>query len=242
MQKLKSLAVIPARSGSKGLYDKNIKLLNGKPLLAYTIDAALNSGIFDRVMVSTDSEAYAGIAKKYGAEVPFLRSEENSADMVSSWDVVKEVLRRYLEEFKIQFSDICLLQPTSPLRTGKDIIDGYSLYRQKNAGAVTSVCECEHPPAWSMVLPEDGSLKEFRKNLISMPRQGYEKYYRLNGAFYIRGVSYEDGIKIIDNREFACVMERNHSVDIDTIEDFEYAEFLIDNKKVDEGIYSIKGY
>ena len=72
-----------------------------------------------------------------------------------------------------------------------------------------------------MVLPEDGSLKGFREKLISIPRQGYEKFYRLNGAFYIRAVSYENGIKIIDAQEFACVMERNHSVDIDTIEDFE---------------------
>lgn len=182
MQKLKSLAIILARSGSKGLYDKNIRLLNGKPLIAYTIDAALDSGIFDRVMVSTDSEKYAEIVKKYGAEVPFLRSKENSDDTASSWDVVKEVLQRYLEDFKIQFSDFCLLQPTSPLRTEEDIISGYNLYKQKRAGAVTSVCECEHPPVWSMVLPEDGSLMGFRENLINIPRQGYEKYYRLNGV------------------------------------------------------------
>ncbi len=240
MQKLKSLAIIPARSGSKGVYDKNIRLLNGKPLIAYTIDAALNSGIFNRVMVSTDSEAYADIAKKCGAEVPFLRSDENSADMASSWDVAKEVLQRYLEDCKIQFSDFCLLQPTSPLRTERDIIDGYRIYKQKKADAVTSVCECEHPPAWSMVLPEDGSLKGFREKLISIPRQGYEKFYRLNGAFYIRAVSYENGIKIIDAQEFACVMERNHSVDIDTIEDFEYAEFLINNNKVDKSFINIK--
>lgn len=229
MQKLKSLAIIPARSGSKGLCDKNIRLLSGKPLIAYTINAALNTGIFDRIMVSTDSAAYADIAKKYGAEVPFLRSEENSVDTASSWDVVREVLQRYLEDFNIQFSNFCLLQPTSPLRTEKDIIDGYSLYEQKKVGAVTSVCECEHPPAWSMVLPEDGSLMGFRENLISSQRQGYEKYYRLNGAFYIRAVSYENGINIIDTQEFAFVMQRNHSVDIDTIEDFQYAEFLLNN-------------
>lgn len=227
MQKLKSLAVIPARSGSKGLRNKNILSLNGKPLIAYTIDAALNSGIFDKIMVSTDSEEYAEIAEKYGAEVPFLRSEGNSSDMASSWDVVKEVLYKYIEDFKIQFSDFCLLQPTSPFRTEKDIINGYSLYKQKNVGAVTSVCECDHPPAWSMVLPDDGSLKRFRENLLNIPRQGYEKYYRLNGALYIRAVSYEDEINIIDTREFAYIMQRSHSLDIDTIEDFQFAEFLL---------------
>ena len=94
---MKNIAIIPARSGSKGLKDKNIRLLNGKPLLAYTIEAALKSKCYDTVMVSTDSKKYAKIAKEYGAEVPFLRGDENSKDNASPWEVVKEVLLKYKE-------------------------------------------------------------------------------------------------------------------------------------------------
>ena len=94
---MKNLAIIPARSGSKGLKDKNIKLLNGNPLMAYSIEAALESGKFDEVMVSTDSAKYADIAKEFGAMVPFLRGERTSGDTASSWDTVKEVLSCYEE-------------------------------------------------------------------------------------------------------------------------------------------------
>ena len=97
---MKNLAIIPARSGSKGLKDKNIKLLNGKPLMAYTIEAAIQSKMFDEVMVSTDSEEYADIAKKYGAKVPFMRSSELSNDTASSWDLVRDVLHKYKKDGK----------------------------------------------------------------------------------------------------------------------------------------------
>ncbi len=92
---MKNIAIIPARSGSKGLVDKNIRILCGKPLLAYSIEAALQSGMFDAVHVSTESEKYAEIAKKYGADVPFLRSMDNSSDTASSWEAVLEVLDKY---------------------------------------------------------------------------------------------------------------------------------------------------
>ena len=113
-----SIAIILARSGSKGLKDKNIKLMNGKPLIAYSIEAAKNSGLFDVVHVSTDSQKYADIAAEYGADEPFLRSEEMSSDTADSWDAVLEVLRRYKELGK-EFDMVTLLQPTSPIRTAK---------------------------------------------------------------------------------------------------------------------------
>ena len=111
---MNNLAIIPARSGSKGLKDKNIKLLNGKPLIAYSIEAAKKSEIYSHILVSTDSERYGEIAIQYGAEVPFYRSEENASDVASSWDVVKEALKKY-QEMGIVFDTFTLLQPTSPL-------------------------------------------------------------------------------------------------------------------------------
>lgn len=140
---MNNLAIIPARSGSKGLKDKNIKLLNGKPLIAYSIEAAKKSEIYSHILVSTDSERYGEIAIQYGAEVPFYRSEENASDVASSWDVVKEVLKKY-QEMGIVFDTFTLLQPTSPLRKYEDIKKAYELFKEKDAIAVVSVCEMEH--------------------------------------------------------------------------------------------------
>ena len=134
---MKNIAIIPARAGSKGLPDKNIKLLNGKPLLQYSVEAALGSGCFDKVMVSTDSEKYAEIAREAGAEVPFLRSAYTSTDKASSWDMVEEVLDGY-ERLGWTFDTFCLLQPTSPMRTAEDIARAYGILREKNAFAVVS--------------------------------------------------------------------------------------------------------
>ncbi|MBR2044935.1 MAG: acylneuraminate cytidylyltransferase family protein [Agathobacter sp.] len=229
---MKNLAIIPARSGSKGLKDKNIKYLMGKPLMAYSIEAALNSSLFDEVMVSTDSEEYARIAMQCGAKVPFLRSEETSLDSTSSWDTVREVLSGYSERGE-EFDTVCLLQPTSPLRDVDDIVEAYRLLDMKGAEAVTSVCEVDHSPLWSMILPEDGSLKEFRKSVNSrVQRQQLDSYYRLNGAIYIRKISCsENCIDLLDENEYAYIMEREKSVDIDTDFDFKIAECLLQKNK-----------
>lgn len=237
---MNNIAIIPARSGSKGLRDKNIKELNGIPLLGYSIGAAKKSGVFSHVMVSTDSERYAEIARKLGAEVPFLRSALTSSDNAGSWDVVKEVLRGYKE----RFDTVCLLQPTSPLRTAEDIVAGYRELEDKNADAITAVCEMDHSPLWSTPLDETLSLSELRKQLSDVPRQMLKTYYRINGALYIRRTRYNgEKIDIMDSNEFAYIMSRKRSVDIDTIDDFQYAEFLMKkrfppNAKLDANISS----
>lgn len=224
---MNNIAIIPARSGSKGLKDKNIKELNGKPLLAYSIEAAKESNLFDEIMVSTDSEKYVEIARSFGAHVPFLRSEVNSSDKAGSWDVVLEVLENYQKLGKI-FNSVCLLQPTSPLRTAQDIIEAYRLLETKKADAITSVCEADHSPLWTMTLPESQSLGEFRKQTNVKPRQQLPSYYRLNGAIYIRKVNYiNEKIQILDSNEFAYIMHREHSVDIDTELDFTIAKSII---------------
>lgn len=227
---MKNLAIIPDRSGSKGLKDKNIKKLKGKPLLAYSIKAAEESKLFEEIMVSTDSDIYADIARQYGASVPFLRSDEQSGDNAGSWDVVKEVLSKYLEMGR-KFDTVCLLQPTSPLRRADDIIRGYEELSEKAANAITSVCEMDHSPLWSMILPDDLSLGTFRASInSSVPRQKLDKYYRINGAIYIRKIEYtQSEIKICDDKEYALIMNRNISVDIDTQDDFELAEFYLRN-------------
>lgn len=226
---MKNIAIIPARSGSKGLKNKNILTLNSIPLLAYSIIAAKESKLFDEIVVSTDSKEYADIAINWGASVPFLRSEKNSDDTASSWDVVLEVLNNYSDR-GIKFDTVTLLQPTSPLRTSDDIIQAFELYNKKEANAITSVCEVDHSPLWCMTLTGDNSLTEFRKSIQDRPRQSLSTYYRLNGAIYIRKIQYnDDAPELLSDKEFAYIMHRTHSIDIDTIDDFKLAEFYLSN-------------
>ena len=222
------IAIIPPRSGSKGLRDKNIKNLDGKPLMAYTIEAAKASGLFDCIHVSTDSKIYADIARKYGAEVPFLRTLELSGDQASSWDTVTYVLDEYEKMNKI-FDTVILLQPTSPLRSENDIVNAYQLFITKNARAVVSVCEVDHSPLWADTLPDDGNMNGFvDKKYRDIPRQQMPKYYRVNGAIYI---CLPETLKSINNLYdiecYAYKMDRKHSIDIDDEMDFVVAEVLM---------------
>ena len=233
---MKNIAIIPARSGSKGLPDKNIKELAGKPLIAYSIEAAIKSNCFDTVMVSTDSEKYAEIGRLYGAEVPFLRSDRTSSDTASSWDTVQEVLDGY-EKMGMTFDTFCLLQPTSPLRTDQDIRNAYALYKEKASFAVVSVCEAEHSPLWCGQLPENQEFIGFIKPESQKRRQDAGKFYRLNGAIYIVNIErFKEDRFFYQEGSFAYIMNQNRSVDIDTEIDFKLASILI------RGGYSLKLY
>lgn len=223
---MRNIAIIPARSGSKGVKDKNIRELAGKPLMAHTIEAALKSGQFDEVMVSTDSEHYAEIAREYGAKVPFLRSEANASDTASSWDMIEEVLKKY-EEMGEHFDSFCLLQPTSPLRDAEDIAEAYELFREKANFAVISVCEAEHSPLWCGHLPESGEFLDFITPEGMNQRQGGGKFYRLNGALYIVDTQkFKTDRFFYKEGSYAYVMSQMKSVDIDTEIDFKLAELL----------------
>lgn len=225
---MKSIAVIPARSGSKGLKDKNIKLLNGKPLIWYSIQAAIMSKCFDEIMVSTDSEKYAEIARECGASVPFLRSERMSTDKASSWGTVQEVLDNYKSMGKT-FDTVMLLQPTSPLRSSEDIKNAFSIYKEKDADSVVGVCEMDHSPLWSNVLPESGCLDGFIRPEVkeSSGRQGLPTYYRINGAIYLTKITDKLGADLYSNSGYAYIMPQDKSIDIDTELDFRMAEFLL---------------
>ena len=225
---MRNIAIIPARSGSKGLKDKNIKELCGKPMIAYSIEAAKKSGKFDCIHVSTDSEKYADIAREYGADVPFLRDESLAGDMSSSRDVMIATLNKY-EELGESFDTITTLQPTSPLRSAEDIIRAFAIYDEKNANAVVSVCEVEHSPLWTNTIAEDLDMTGFlRKEAVNAPRQKLDQYYRLNGAVYLASVEYyRANIDLYASKCFACIMPKERSVDIDDIFDFTVAEAIM---------------
>ena len=228
---MNNIAIIPARSGSKGLPDKNILDLNGHPLMYYTIKAALKSGCFDTVMVSTDSEKYADIAKSCGAEVPFLRTEELSSDTAGSWDVVREVLTQY-KVMGNSFDYVALMQPTSPLRNAEDIKNAFKMLSRDNVHTVVSVTEVEHPVQWCFTMPESGSMKKYAESPYNqMRRQDLETHYRENGAIYIVNAS-----KIL-NRDYnyygdncyGYVMPGERSMDIDSRMDFMIADIYQKN-------------
>lgn len=226
--KNKILAIIPARSGSKGLRDKNIKLLNGKPLIAYTIEAAIKSNIFTDVVVSTDSEKYAEISREYGAKVPFLRSEENSTDKAGSTDMILEVLEE-LKKIGERYDYFMLLQPTSPLRTSDDIIESYKLSIEKNANSIVGVCEPDHSPLIMNTLDKNLSMDNFLENLTANRRQDMKTYYRINGAIYLCNVDYfKEHKDFYKEKSFAYIMNKINSVDIDDIIDFKLAEILLE--------------
>lgn len=225
---MRAIAIIPARSGSKGLKDKNIRELAGKPMLGYTVEAAAQSGLFDCIHVSTDSEQYADIARACGADVPFLRDETLAGDLAGSWDVVRWVLGCY-EKRGRQFDMVTLLQPTSPLRNADDIRAAYQRMQEQQAQAVVSVCEMDHSPLWSNTLPENGSMDGFLAQTANLGRQRLPVYYRINGAIYMlkKELLAAKDAGLYHAGTYAYVMPKERSVDIDDAMDFAVAETLL---------------
>lgn len=222
------IAIIPARGGSKRLPGKNIKLLGGKPLMAWTIEAAIKSNIFDHVFVSTDSEEIASVSKDYGAKVPFLRPAELSSDTATTNDVVTHLISWFEKEYSQEVSNIAILQPTSPLRNAQHIQEAFKVMEMKRAKAVVSVCELEHPIQFCNQLGVDGSMDGFIE-LGDMKRtQDLDSTYRLNGAIYIFDNTYVGRMNdLYSEGTFAYIMDSKSSIDIDTQDDFNLAEFFV---------------
>lgn len=222
------LALIPARGGSKGLPRKNILPIAGRPLIAWTIEAARTSNYIDRIVISTDDEEIAEVSKVYGADVPFLRPKELATDEAKSMDVVFHAIHT-IEATGAIYDVVVLLQPTSPLRTREDIDCAVELLFSKDAGAVVSVCETEHHPYWANMLPPDGNMKDFlRPDISNINRQELPIFYRLNGALYLASIKYLKANKgFINSDTYAYIMSQDRSVDIDTAFDFKFAEFLM---------------
>lgn len=225
------LAIVTARSGSKRLPGKNVRDLCGKPLFVWSVLAGLNCPQVGRTIVSTDSAEYQRIAIEAGADCPWLRDPALAVDETSSADVVREVLDRLGDEVK-QYRTLVLLQPTSPLRTAEDISGALALYEARDPPAVVSVSEAECPPAWMGQLPTDLVMDEFiPAQFRGLRSQDLGDWYRLNGAVYVIGIEefrHEHGFK--PPGTLAYLMPRERSVDVDTVFDFELAEFLMSRR------------
>ncbi len=221
----KILAIIPARSGSKGLPKKNIKELCGKPLIAWTIEEAIKSKYIDEIMVSTDTNEIAKIGLEFGAKIPFIRPPKLASDTAKAIEYILHTINYYDNHYEI----IILLQPTSPLRSVIDIDAAISMLVKDKIRAVVSVCELEHPLAWTGTLPKNLSMQHFTKEEDeNTNRQELEKYYRYNGAIYIAEIEYiikENGF--IGDETYAYKMTQENSIDIDTLIDFMLAEVIL---------------
>lgn len=220
----KILAFIPARGGSKRLPQKNILSLAGKPLIAWSIDAAKNSKYIDDIFVSTDDKNIASIASTYGIDIPELRPSYLASDNSSTDSALIYTLEKYAKNIDI----VVILQPTSPLRNFNHIDESLELFIKNDAFSVVSVTECEHSPLWANTLPNDLNLENFISKEAQKRSQDLSKFYRLNGAIYIFDVKKlleYNGI-VYTSRSYAYIMDQIASVDIDTQTDFLYAEFL----------------
>jgi len=220
------LAIIPAREGSKRVVGKNIRPLGGIPLLAHTIKAAIKSKKIDRVIVSTDSQSIAEIAMEYGAEVPFLRPKSIAQDET----VMLDVLNYMLERLKIENGEIIdsfvALQPTSPFRNSFDIDSAIELFCNNNTDSVISFTKEAHPPEWNRIINDDSTFSNFISEEI-YNRQVYKWVYRFNGAVYVYKSELIKNSLMYNDTSLAYVIPEERSLDIDTENDFMYAEFLI---------------
>lgn len=215
---LRVLALITARGGSKGLPGKNIRPAGGKPLLAWTVEAARGSRYCDRVVISTDDEAIAEAALAHGCEVPFMRPAQLATDTSSSMDVVMHALQA-LPGFDL----LLLLQPTSPLRTSADIDAACELLLAQQAPACVSVTPARESPYWMYSVGPDQALKP----VVELPagitrRQDLPLAYSLNGGVYLARTTWlQESRSFVTPQTVALVMPANRSLDIDTLEDFE---------------------
>jgi CMP-N,N'-diacetyllegionaminic acid synthase len=219
------IAIIPARGGSKGLPGKNSKLLNGKPLIAYTIEEAHKAVSISEVIVSTDDHTIASIAAEYGAHVPFMRPTELATDTSLAIDVYCYTINRLEKERKMRIDAVAVLLPTCPLRNSTDIDQAVRLFNDKNADSVVSYVEEDHPIFWHRKIDSDLRICNFFDDTSLKNRQEYQRTYYPNGAIYLfRKDVLEKGLYYTEN-SFAYIMPRERSIDIDTQFDFDLAEF-----------------
>lgn len=219
----RSLALITARGGSKRIPKKNIREFCGKPILCYSIEAALASGAFDEVMVSTDSEEIAEVARKVGAKVPFYRSDETAGDYATTAQVVEEVLSQY-EERGIHFDYVCVVYPTAPFITAEKLQDAMAKLESTGADTVSPVVRFSYPPQRGFVI-EDGITHLKWPEYRTARSQDLEPFYHDCGQFYcLRVDSFEKQRQIFMEHMVSIEMPESQVQDIDTLEDWKIAE------------------
>lgn len=217
---MKNICIIPARGGSKRIPRKNIKEFLGKPIIAYSIEAALKSGLFDEVMVSTDDKEIATIAKQYGAKVPFLRSSDTANDFATTADVLNEVLRMY-KDSGLEFDQMCCLYATAPLVKSEDIVRAFERLNRLSFDCVYPVVQFSYPIWRCIDVAEDGTMKRHWPEYENSRSQDLPNEYHDTGTFYCYDLK-NWGKK--DLKIGAIIVDETSVQDIDTLTDWAMAE------------------
>lgn len=228
----KMIAVIPARGGSKGLPGKNIKPLNGLPMIGYAIREAQKSELISDIIVSTDSPDIAKVAEELGASVPFLRPAELAGDKSSAIDAYIYTIDRLNNDHNYYIENFAVLQPTSPLRTTEDIDGALHAFFECDADSVISVTEAVHPPVWAKKIDEKGILRDYFPEYASnQNRQEIDIAYMPNGAVFVFNFhKLKTEYRYYFEKTYPFIMPAERSLDVDTLLDFEFAEFLIQKR------------
>jgi pseudaminic acid cytidylyltransferase len=224
----KSIAIIPARGGSKRIPRKNIKKFCGQPIIKYSIDAALEAGCFDKVMVSTEDSEIAEIAKCCGAEVPFMRSEVNSNDYATIADVIKEVLLKY-ENLGEHYEYFCCIYATAPFVSPYRLYEGIKLLKQKNADSVLTVALYSHPIQRSFKIENDRAIMVFPEYYSKRSQDITPTYYDCGQFCCMKSRSLLDQMKLFAEYTVPIILPESEVQDIDNEEDWKIAEIKFKN-------------
>lgn len=217
------IAIITARGGSKRIPKKNIKDFMGKPMLAYAIEAAKNSGIFDEIMVSTASEEIVGVARKYGASVPFMRSGKTSNDFAITYDVLKEVLLEYKKLGKT-YDFLCCIYPCVPFLKAESLKNAYALMKSKNANAVTPVCKYPAPVEWAMRIENDGLVADDVEKQLIRSQDLKPAYFDAGMFYFYKTETFLSKRTTLFPNTLGYVIDESECQDIDTPDDWKMAE------------------
>lgn len=226
----KILALIPARGGSKGIKDKNIIFLAGKPLIAYSIEAAKYSKYIDDIIVTTDSEKIAEISKQYGASVPFIRPAELATDTSKTIDAVLHAIKT-LKTMRKEYDVLVLLQPTQPLRTNNDIDEALEVYYKNKEEGLVSVSFVDDSPLLIRSISNEGKLLNLLSQNSTCRRQDMPEYYKVNGCIYINKIDEINENTSFNDNKVPFIMMKEHSVDIDELSDLWMAEYYLQTDK-----------
>ena len=229
---IKKIAIIPARGGSKRIPQKNIKLFLGKPIISYSIKAAIKSKLFDEIMVSTDDNEIKEISEKLGAKVPFMRTKKNSNDYATTPEVISEVLKNYLKSGK-SFDYVCCIYPAAPLIRWKKILEGYELIKTENFNSVLTLAQYSTPIQRALKINN-------QKVEMILPENEYSRSQDLEKTFYDAGQFYwisQDFFlkndKIFNENTGGILLSQLETQDIDNLEDFELAALKFKINKYD---------
>lgn len=230
MKEYKVLCTICARGGSKGVKNKNIKPINGKPLIAYTIEQAKKSGLFEHIVISTDSDDIANTAKDYGAEVFFKRSAEMASDSAGKLDVIRDAFVRSEEHYSTKFDYLIDLDATSPLRDVDDITGSFDQFIKDNNDNLITAAPSRRSPYFNLVEVDNNGMVSLSKKLDDtiLRRQDVPKSYDMNASIYIwkRDAILNEKSIFLKNTGL-YVMPEERSIDIDTELDYKFVEFLM---------------